>query len=430
MFTNEERARRLFETARKALSAHEQQFVPQDQSVLNLVTGAGGNPTGYLYGGLTVSLGIRAILQHLGLEANHFERILDLGCGTARVLRWFGDMTPGTELHGADIHGESITWSADNVPFARFLRNDPLPPLPYPDRNFDLIFAISFFTHLNEEYQYAWLLELQRIAKPGALILATVHGEDQAAGGLWANEYQEFLKRGFFYKRARQRATVEGLPDFYQVAFHSKDYVDRAWPEFFDIGAYIKHGSIYGQELVVLKKKGDAPQSSTPYPLLDLPIAALDHPSIGAVVDDFHLDVTGWAFYPRRDESARLSLWLDGVRIHTCTADLARTDVGAFFYAHENAQCPGFVTRISTEHVAKGEHILWLSAADDWMPLCTTYFVVRLNPWLRFYNRGQRRANRTIHDLKRASAWIRLRVRLRTRLKKLLVRIHSRNSRK
>ena len=212
--TNFEFNGQLFDTARRSLAIHSQKFVPQDQSLLDLVVGAGGNPTDYLYGGLTVSLGIRAVLLYLGTPITSFERILDLGCGTARVLRWFADVVPDTKLYGADIHSKSVEWCVENIPFAQFVRNDPMPPLPFPGSTFDLVLALSVLTHLNEEMQLAWLQELHRITKHGAFVLLSVHGEDKAAGGLWANEYLQFLNRGFFYKAARQRPTVQNLPIF------------------------------------------------------------------------------------------------------------------------------------------------------------------------------------------------------------------------
>jgi len=49
--------------------------------------------------------------------------------------------------------------------------------LPFEDGFFDLIFSVSIFTHLPEKMQIAWLEELRRASKPGALVLSSVHGE-------------------------------------------------------------------------------------------------------------------------------------------------------------------------------------------------------------------------------------------------------------
>jgi cyclopropane fatty-acyl-phospholipid synthase-like methyltransferase len=46
-----------------------------------------------------------------------------------------------------------------------------------PDGYFDLVYAISVFTHITHEWS-AWLLELHRILKPEGLLLATFCGPE------------------------------------------------------------------------------------------------------------------------------------------------------------------------------------------------------------------------------------------------------------
>ena len=58
--------------------------------------------------------------------------------------------------------------------------NKSNPPTDYPDLYFDIIYAISVFTHLNEDMQGRWLKELIRITAPGGHIIITVHGSSRA----------------------------------------------------------------------------------------------------------------------------------------------------------------------------------------------------------------------------------------------------------
>ena len=77
------------------------------------------------------------------------RRVLDFGCGAGRVLRHFSTDAESGEFWGCDIDGASIDWCRANLsPPFRFFRNDELPPLPHPDQSFDLIYAMSVFTHL------------------------------------------------------------------------------------------------------------------------------------------------------------------------------------------------------------------------------------------------------------------------------------------
>ena len=61
-------------------------------------------------------------------------------------------------------------------PFARFERNTLAPPLDFDDESFDLVYALSVFTHLTAELQLAWRDELLRVLRPGGLLLLTTHG--------------------------------------------------------------------------------------------------------------------------------------------------------------------------------------------------------------------------------------------------------------
>jgi SAM-dependent methyltransferase len=108
------------------------------------------------------------------------KRVLDFGCGSGRVLRHFADEAHDAELWGCDIHADSVRWLQESLsPPFRFQLNGALPPLDQPDDSFDLVIALSVFTHLPDSWAQ-WLCELHRVLKPGGLLLATFHGE-----GLW-----------------------------------------------------------------------------------------------------------------------------------------------------------------------------------------------------------------------------------------------------
>jgi ankyrin repeat protein/SAM-dependent methyltransferase len=240
-----------------ALDCQRSFIAPGDNDLLQQVVGKGGDDDGYLYGGVTVAAGLRAALNAIGKDIRQFENILDFGCGSARVLRWFRDLIPAASLSGCDINAEAIQWCSENVSFARFANNGPLPPLPYPSGSFDLVYGVSVFTHLDEEYQSMWLAELQRITKPGGVILMTVHGEEEAARVLPPEELAAFQDSGFLYKKASEATSVNKMPEFYQVAFHSQRYVESAWARFFRIVGYFKHGCMYLQDVVAMLRESD-----------------------------------------------------------------------------------------------------------------------------------------------------------------------------
>src|SRR5204863_340186 len=100
------------------------------------------------------------------------KRVLDFGCGAGRTLRHLLDT--GAELHGCDVHGPSVDWLAEHLwPPLRVHRSGERPPLPYADGTFDLVYALSVFTHLVDTWD-EWLAELRRVlglVEPGARVL-------------------------------------------------------------------------------------------------------------------------------------------------------------------------------------------------------------------------------------------------------------------
>ena len=82
---------------------------------------------------------------------------------------------------------------------------------------FDLIYAVSVFTHLDLDLGRRWLADLHRILKPGGLLLFSVHGE-AAWKGLPEEDVAELRRTGFLFKRSAKLHGI--LPDWYHTAFH------------------------------------------------------------------------------------------------------------------------------------------------------------------------------------------------------------------
>ncbi len=102
--------------------------------------------------------------------------MLDFGCGAGATLRHFLPEAEFAEFWGADIDTASIAWlQAHLSPPLRVMRNRPEPPLGLEHGTFDLIWALSVFTHLTDR-PLEWLVDLHQLLKPGGLLAATYMG--------------------------------------------------------------------------------------------------------------------------------------------------------------------------------------------------------------------------------------------------------------
>ncbi|MEI6576863.1 MAG: class I SAM-dependent methyltransferase [Bacteroidota bacterium] len=116
------------------------------------------------------------LLSKHGLEAP--ANILDWGCGPGRIIRHLpGVMPNGINYYGTDYNTESVNWCSKMLPGIHFYRNHLEPPLHKDLQGFDAIYGISIFTHLSEEMHLAWAAELQRVLRPGGLLLLTTQGK-------------------------------------------------------------------------------------------------------------------------------------------------------------------------------------------------------------------------------------------------------------
>jgi ubiquinone/menaquinone biosynthesis C-methylase UbiE len=117
---------------------------------------------------------MRSIVKASGYSFEEGYPILDFGCGNARMIRWFGELTEKGEVWGVDMTARYIDWCQQYLsPPFRFATTTSFPYLPFEDRYFGFIYAGSVFTHIGDLAD-AWLLELKRLLRPGGRLYITV----------------------------------------------------------------------------------------------------------------------------------------------------------------------------------------------------------------------------------------------------------------
>ncbi len=212
--------------------------------------------SGFEQVGRTIALDVYAAAGPL-VDMDAPLRILDFGCGCGRVLRYMGEVAPRATFHASDIDAEAIAWCAGNfrgeVERGRFsfATNSDHPPTSFRADEFDLVYAISVFTHLPEDLQLEWLGELRRILRPGGIALLSTQGGSLIRRHLSPGDARLFEEKGFHYF---PYGSTEGLPEYYQAAWHESTYIDRVWSRTFEILGQLPGGIAGHQDLIVCRK--------------------------------------------------------------------------------------------------------------------------------------------------------------------------------
>ncbi len=134
---------------------------------------AGGS---YYYADLVVDA-----LRSTGFELEPGQTGLDFGCSSGRVVRVLAAAHPEIEWHGCDPLPDAIAWAQAHLPGISFNRGPELPPPPYADETFDLVFAISIWSHFSEKAALSWLDAMRRAVRPRGRLLLTTQGEHTVA---------------------------------------------------------------------------------------------------------------------------------------------------------------------------------------------------------------------------------------------------------
>ena len=140
----------------------------------------------YIEGGRHSTQAMLDAVQATEYELCASHRVLDFGCASGRMLRHLQSWTETCEVWGCDISGDTMLWAKTHLtPPFRFLTNTTIPHLPFEDGYFNLIYAASVFTHI-EDTAEAWLLELRRVLAKHGRPNVTYHPQPQASarGGL------------------------------------------------------------------------------------------------------------------------------------------------------------------------------------------------------------------------------------------------------
>ncbi|WP_353780207.1 methyltransferase domain-containing protein [Winogradskyella sp. 3972H.M.0a.05] len=105
------------------------------------------------------------------------KKVLDWGCGPARIIRHFSELCPDADFYGTDYNKSTIAWNRANIKNVTFESNEVNPPTVFEDNFFNAVYSLSVLTHLSKANHYSWIEELWRITKHNAILIISTHGE-------------------------------------------------------------------------------------------------------------------------------------------------------------------------------------------------------------------------------------------------------------
>jgi acetyltransferase-like isoleucine patch superfamily enzyme/SAM-dependent methyltransferase len=182
------------------------------------------------------------VARSLETPLSEKSRLLDIGVGWGRVYRAFlRDVAP-ENLIGVDLDPVCIDLCKQHLPFGTF-HLTPKVPYPFPDCSFDLVYLYSVFSHLAERTFSNLCVEIERILRPGGLLLFTTL--KLAHLDVWNSKSSEplfgdLLKRSNFDYADWRRRALEGeilyvptgggdirTSDFYGETIITRPYLER-----------------------------------------------------------------------------------------------------------------------------------------------------------------------------------------------------------
>lgn len=199
---------------------------------------------------------LRAVMKERNVVFRSGTAMLDWGCATGRVLQEFKQEAAVAEFWGTDIDGTAIAWAKEQLsPPFHFVTCTVYPHLPFEDRKFSFIYGGSVFTHIRYLEDF-WLMELNRILRPGGTLVFTVQNEDTIQ---WFRDNYigpRRIPRDFDLNRliAHDQVYLAGDDWAGELTFFKSSWIRKAWGRYFDV-VDIKPAAEGFQTAVVLAKR-------------------------------------------------------------------------------------------------------------------------------------------------------------------------------
>lgn len=176
----------------------------------------------YFYDGRRSAEMLRALLyEELGLPTGRRLAMLEFASGYGCVTRHLRQILPEVDVTSCDIHPQAIDFLRQELS-ATALLSKSVPEEFRADRKFDVVFALSFFSHMPEGTWGRWLRVLYDRVEPGGFLIFTTHGQ----ASLHYFPVQQIPASGFLYAAMSEQGDLDTSE--YGSSLVTRDYVTNA----------------------------------------------------------------------------------------------------------------------------------------------------------------------------------------------------------
>ena len=115
------------------------------------------------------------------------RKILDVGCATGRLLKYFKQL--GWETAGAELCVESVNYG--NREYGVNIRASSLENAGFPDEEFSFVHASHLIEHVNNPYLF--VKEVERVLLPGGIFICVTPSSDGFQAGLFGSSWRSAI---------------------------------------------------------------------------------------------------------------------------------------------------------------------------------------------------------------------------------------------
>jgi cyclopropane fatty-acyl-phospholipid synthase-like methyltransferase len=176
--------------------------------------------------GLGTARNLQSIVENYGLKPS---RLVDFGAGYGRVSRFLPALFQDANCVVTEVKEQAIRFQEEELGLNGIIHSQN--PDDFPSEKFDLLLALSVFTHLPEDLFRAWMQNLgERMRETGAMVITFL---DQGR-----EESQEILKNfitdpgGFEYIRRSEDSYFTFVSDrLKDDGLYGSSFITRPWLE-------------------------------------------------------------------------------------------------------------------------------------------------------------------------------------------------------